>query len=175
MISPVIRSLSSKLSIALLLGMGVHAQSVRSEVFRCVDESGRAQYTNVRADVQGRNCTVVQREVSVVPANAPAPISGRAPSTASNSNVGSSGSLRVDPNTQRSRDDGRRKILEDELAQEQRSLSRAKEDLATQEQTRGGDERNYQKVLDRLKPYQEAVDRHERNISALQKEMSNLR
>ena len=40
---------------------------------------------------------------------------------------------------------------------------------------RFGDEKNYQRVLDRLKPYQDDVERHERNVAALQKELSNVR
>ncbi len=40
---------------------------------------------------------------------------------------------------------------------------------------RHGDERNYQRVLDRLKPFQEAVERHERNVAALKKELGALR
>ena len=71
---------------------------------------------------------------------------------------------RVDKDTQKSRDDGRRRILEDELFSEEKGLSDAKAKLAEQEAVRNGDEKNYQRVLDRLKPYQEAVDRHERNM-----------
>jgi hypothetical protein len=40
---------------------------------------------------------------------------------------------------------------------------------------RYGDEQNYQRVLDRLKPFQDAVERHERNIAALRKELASLR
>ena len=154
--------------------------ATQSQVYRCLDESGRAQYTNVQADTHGRQCTLVQREVSVVPANAAPPSSmrpgsaGPGPGGAGN-NARPGAFPRVDANTQRARDDGRRKILEDELAQEQRSLAKAREDLSGQEQVRNGDEKNYQRVLDRLKPYQEAVERHERNISALQKELGNMK
>jgi hypothetical protein len=43
-----------------------------------------------------------------------------------------------------------------------------------QEAVREGGEKNYQRVLDRLKPYQDSVQLHERNIDALQKEIGNL-
>ena len=82
---------------------------------------------------------------------------------------------RVDKDTQKSRDDGRRRILEDELTTEEKGLSDAKSKLAEQEGVRNGDEKNYQRVLDRLKPYQEAVERHERNVSALKRELAALR
>ncbi|MGL4408555.1 MAG: DUF4124 domain-containing protein, partial [Zoogloea sp.] len=47
--------------------------------------------------------------------------------------------------------------------------------LAEQEAVRYGDERNYQKVLDRLQPYKDKVQMHERNIEALRRELANLR
>ena len=53
-------------------------------------------------------------------------------------------------NTQKSRDGDRRRILEQELSNEQRSLEQAKRTLAEQETVRNGDEKNYQKVIDRL-------------------------
>ena len=40
---------------------------------------------------------------------------------------------------------------------------------------RTGDEKNYQRVLDRLQPYKDRVAQHERNIQAIQKELNNLR
>ena len=43
-------------------------------------------------------------------------------------------------------DTNRHRILEQELAGEQKSLESAKKDIA--DQTRGGDERNYQRVLE---------------------------
>ena len=43
------------------------------------------------------------------------------------------------------------------------------------EAIRTGDERNYQRVLDRLQPYKDKVALHERNIEALKKEIGNLK
>ena len=43
-------------------------------------------------------------------------------------------------------------------------LEQAKKALADQEAIRGGDEKNYQRVLDRLKPYQDAVTKAEQNL-----------
>ena len=56
-----------------------------------------------------------------------------------------------------------------------KNLEQAKKDLAEQEATRSGGERNYQKVLDRLQPLKDKVALHERNIEAVQKELSRLR
>jgi hypothetical protein len=40
---------------------------------------------------------------------------------------------------------------------------------------RSGDERNFQKVLERLKPYQDAVAQHEKNIQSIKQELANSR
>lgn len=82
---------------------------------------------------------------------------------------------RVDRETQRERDDGRRRILEEELAQEQELLVDAQKQLKEQESIRLGSERNYQRYLDRVQPYREAVEKHQRNVEALQRELDNLR
>ncbi len=148
--------------IVLLMAPLAQAQST---VWKCVGPDGRSQYTNVQRDTQGRNCTVVNREVSVVPGSAPKARGEAAPANFP----------RVDAETQRSRDDGRRRILEEELAAEQKQLAEARAALTGQEAVRHGDERNYQRVLDRLQPYKDAVAQHEKNVQALQKEIGNLK
>ena len=40
---------------------------------------------------------------------------------------------------------------------------------------RTGDERNYARVQDRLQPFKERVENHEKNIQALQRELANLK
>ncbi len=150
--------------------------TAQSTVWRCTEADGRAHYTNIKKETEGKTCQVVTREVSVVSGNplAAAPAATRATGTQAATATPPS-FPRVDRETQRSRDDGRRKILEDELATEEKGLLDAKAKLTEQESVRLGDEKNYQRVLDRLKPYQEAVERHERNVAALKREMSNIR
>lgn len=152
-----------------LLGVAAAAAVFQAEagtVWKCIGPDGRPQYTNVQNDTVGRNCTVVTRELSVVPA--PKPPTRATPSRSSNFPS-------VDSETQRKRDDARRRILEEELATEQERLEEARAALAEQEAVRLGNERNYQKVLDRLQPYKDAVARHEKNIEALQREIANLK
>ena len=43
-----------------------------------------------------------------------------------------------------------------------------------QEQVRTGEERNYAKVLERLQPYKDSIETHEKNIEALRRELANL-
>jgi hypothetical protein len=148
--------------LALLL-----AQPAWGDTFKCIDANGRATYTNMKEEAKGKNCTLVVREISVVPA-IPAARSGKAAASPD-------GFPKVDPATQKNRDDGRRRILEEELSGEERALVQAKEELAQQESIRTGDEKNYQRVLDRLQPYKDKVERHEKNIAALKKELSNIK
>ena len=165
----------SGFAILAVLAGGAWSQTTQNVVFRCVDDAGRPQYTNVRADTVGRQCQVVQKEITVVPsATLIKPQLALANERAGTSAVTASGT-RVDKETQKGRDSSRRKILEDELIQEQQMLSHAKNALAQQEGVRNADERNYQRVLDRLKPYQEIVDRHSRNVEALNKEIASAR
>ena len=82
---------------------------------------------------------------------------------------------KVDESTQKSRDTDRRRILENELATEQKNMEEAKKQVLEQEAVRTGDERNYQKVLDRIQPFKDKAALHERNIVAIKKEISNLR
>jgi len=140
-------------SLATPLG---HAQS---EVYKCPDASGRPTYTNVKRDTVGKNCTLVAKEVSVVPAQAP---TRATPSSASSS-------------TSATRNENRRKILESELQNEHQLLADARQKLAEQEGTRSGDERNYARVQERLKPYHQAVDQHTKNIEQLRGELDRIR
>ena len=150
-------------------GTAYAQQSGGGTVWRCLEQDGKPHYTNIKKETEGKQqCTVVTREVSVVSAPAQAPQRTAAARTPSDF-------PRVDRDTQRARDDGRRKILEDELSSEEKGLSDAKAKLAEQESLRNGDEKNYQRVLDRLKPYQDAVDRAERNVAALKRELSSLK
>jgi len=63
----------------------------------------------------------------------------------------------------------------EELAREQDALIKAREALAQQESIRLGDERNYARVLERLKPYQDEVAAHEKKITELRQDLANLR
>ena len=154
---------------ALAAALGAHAQAqAQGTVWKCVEADGRAHYTNIKKETDGKQCTVVTKEVSVV--SPPAP-----PSRSTASEKAASGFPKVDRDTQKSRDESRRRILEDELTAEEKGLIDAKAKLAAQEAVRYGDEKNYQRVLDRLKPFQDTVERHERNIAALRKELVGLR
>jgi hypothetical protein len=145
----------------------VLAAPARGDTFKCIDANGRATYTNMKDETKGKNCNVVMREISVVPAVPPARNASANPSPA--------GFPKVDPATQKNRDGARRRILEEELSGEEKALVQAKTELTEQESIRNGDEKNYQRVLDRLQKYKDEVELHEKNVEALKKELSNAK
>lgn len=140
--------------------LAVAATARADTLYKCVDTEGHATYTNQKS--AGKSCTVLSQDKPVS--------TFTPPRRASPSEF-----PKVSGEAQKSRDDDRRKILEGELATEKKSLEEAKKALAEQEAVREGGERNYQRVLDRLKPYQDSVALHQRNIAALEKELSNLK
>lgn len=53
--------------LALLLTWEGALAQVPGITYRCVDDTGRSVYTNVKEEMSDRRCTIVSREVSVVP------------------------------------------------------------------------------------------------------------
>ena len=142
----------------ILMVSGTAAAQGTTEIFKCVDGTGRPLYTSDKRDTAGKKCEVVSREINVVPSRRAAP--GSFP--------------RETPTQKMSARERQREILEKELATEREALARARQALAQQESVRSGDERNYARVLERLQPYKESVENHEKNIQALQRELANL-
>jgi len=128
-----------------------------TEIYKCTDESGRPLYTSDKRDTRGRKCELVSRQVNVVPAPAP-----RKPFPKETVSQRETAKVR------------QREILEKELAAEQQLLANAQKALEEQEAVRTGGEKNYARVLERLQPYKDSVETHQKNIEALQRELSNL-
>ena len=138
-----------------------------TEIYKCIDpQNGRPLYTSDKRETAGKKCELVSREINVVPAQKPAPIP--APSARSSF-------PRETPQAKASAKERQRDVLEGELASEPQQLDQARKALAEQEAVRYGDEKNYARVLDRLQPYKDNVDLHEKNIEALKRELSNIR
>ena len=146
----------------LALALALMAGSVRADIWECVDESGNKRFTNIRSEARG--C----RMLNVGPTNT-------VPGAKQQSRGAPPGFPRVDGETQRQRDIDRRRILEHELAAEQKLLEQARNELAVQDSMRLGSERNYQRVLDRLEPYKRKVKLHEDNIANLRRELTGGR
>ncbi len=144
--------------LAGLPAMNAHAQH---EVFKCRDEQGQITYTNDRRQAEKQKCELVSRQINVAPSKPPA--------------VRTPGFPRETPQASTNARDRQRQVLEKELVAEQQALKQAQQALAEQEAVRFGDERNYARVLERLQPYKDTVQNHEKNIQALQRELANLK
>lgn len=147
--------------VALLVQTGGPATAqARSEIYKCVDASGKASYTNDARETAGRKCQLVTTQINVAPPQNKARPNGFPRESAAD----------------RANAKGKQaEILQQELANEEANLAKAKEELAEQESVRNGDERNYARVLERLQPFKDRVETHEKNVEALKRELANQR
>jgi DNA polymerase III delta prime subunit len=146
----------------LLLALALPASA--QTIYRCTDANGGMLISNTRVD---KSCKAV-----VLPPDSSLPAPRSKPSGAA-ANPSPAGFPRVPEDAQKARDTDRKRILEQELAGEQRSLDQAQRELADQDSLRGRD--GSASALDRVQPYRDRVAQHERNIVAIQKELSGLR
>lgn len=137
-----------------------------ADIFKCVSSEGHVTYSNI-GDKRCKRLSFDTPAAAPAASSTPAKPAARAPTPQN--------FPKVDESAQRARDSDRRRILEGELDAEQKNLDQAKKDLADQEAVRYGNERNYQKVIDRLQPFKDRVALHERNIEAIRAELSRLR
>ncbi|MDP2870535.1 DUF4124 domain-containing protein [Methyloversatilis sp.] len=142
------------------------AAPATAEIYKCVDAEGHTTYTNEKSRASGCKVLVSDMPVSSVPGPAAA-----TPKPATNAGGGFPS---VSGDQQKARDSERRRILETELATETGSLEEARKALTEGEAVRLGNERNYQKYLDRIQGLKDNVALHERNVDALRKELSKL-
>jgi hypothetical protein len=147
-----------KLLILLLLGTTL--SPAYGEIYKYVDEEGRVTYSNIprkgarKLDLEPASSVPGRKRVDAAPTNFPS----------------------VDGDTQRKRDELRKKLLSEELSAEQQRLADARQALKEGEAARQGPEaRNYQKYVERVQGLKEAVTLHEKNIESLNKELAGLR
>ena len=178
--------------VALLLLASMPVQA--DVMYQCVDESGHKSFSNIKSTEKGARCTAMDLGAPIA-APAPRAPAAKTPTPAT--------FPKVDDNAQKSRDMDRRRILDSELAAEQKNLDQAKKDLAAQEESALPEERvttrqhcvpvilkdgktgqscttipggvNNGKVEERLQPFKDKIALHERNIEAIQKEIAKLR
>jgi hypothetical protein len=141
-----------------------------TEIYKCVDGTGRLTYTSEKRDTldkRYKKCQLVSREINVVPSQK------LKPSAAASRELGRF--PKETPDQVATGKGRQREILEKELAVEQTALGKARQDLAQQESVRQGNEQNYARVEERLRPFKDNIETHQKNIEALQRELSNLR
>ena len=88
--------------------------------------------------------------------------------------AGGGSGVRVDPVAQRARDSDARRILEGELRAEEEKLALMQKEFNNGQPERQGDEKNFQKYLDRVSDMRAAIARKQTDIAALQREIKKL-
>ena len=147
--------------LAALCAAGAHAQQ---PVCKYIDTAGNIVFSNLPPE-KG------YRKISCLGAEEP-----RKTSSTGKSAPTPAGFPKVDAETQRTRDDMRRKVLTDELSAEEKLLAEARKDYNSgapiplpEEQSNAA---RYQERIARLR---QAVQLHERNIEALKKELGSTK
>ncbi len=151
------------LVVALGLAAAAPARAQVETLWNCKDANGRTTLTNQKTDTAGKDCRIVQQErVTAVPAAKPA--GAKSPA----------GFPRETPADRASSKAKQKDTIEKELSQEEAMLADARKKLAEQETIRGADEKNHARVLERLRPFKDTVEVHEKNVAALKRELNNL-
>ena len=130
---------------ALVLLLACVPALVFGATYKCVDKEGRVSYS--QAPEPGKRCTTPNLpEVQVIPApSGAAQREGKA-------------ARQAEENDKPEADAGKG------LSEARKALDQARQNLAEQEAQRLGGEKNYQRYLDRLKPYQDAVKQAEERL-----------
>lgn len=146
-----------------LLAIDAGAQGV----YVCTQPNGVREYRNT-GDIRG--CRKLDTEsLSSIPAP-PAVVQAKAAAASSDQ-----GFPRVDSVVQKRRDQERLQILMDEIRDEQAKLAELKKTYQNGEPERLGSERNYAKYQERVALMKDEIQRTEKNIEALQREIGNLK
>jgi hypothetical protein len=166
---PLPRPVLFSLSIALGAGVPVYSfAQAGTSIYMCVDEHGRRTATNVRSEMKGKKC---ERQAD---GPLPAP-SGTRPKPKPAAASSPPDFPKVGAEAQKARDDIRQQVLADELANEQKLLDKANQELAEGKAPRNGEDSSSPKRLDRISDLEKSVQRHQKNVESLQREIGNLK
>lgn len=125
-----------------------------------------ARERNCRS-IEGAPITVIQGRPRVATLPAPGQAAGAAPASRPTD-------TRVEAAAQRSRDSDARRILSEEVRREEERLAALMRDFNNGEPERRGDERNYQRYLDRVAEMKAAILRKEADIASIKRELGKL-
>ena len=168
------RAVGLGLSITLLAPVPVAAQA--GAVYRCPGPP--VLYTDALSteEARDRGCRTIEgAPITVIQATKPRPVTAVAGAGAgSGASAARSGEGKVDPAAQRQRDGDARRILAAELKREEDKLVVQRRDYNNGEPERRGEERNFQRYLDRVADMKAGIARTESDIAALKREMTKL-
>ena len=164
----------------LLIGSGLPlpglAQAGANAVYRCPGPS--VLYTDALSaeEARSRGCRTIEgAPITIIQVTKPRAAAGAPPASGNGGAAASRpGDNRIDPQAQRQRDSDARRILENELQREEEKLAALKRDYSNGEPERRGDERNFQKNLDRAALMKSNLVRSESDIAAIRREIAKL-
>lgn len=167
-----LHSIVRRLALLAVLGASATAHA-DGKIYRCSDAEGHKEYTDLK---KNNNCTLLDLP-GVITAPVPKPAGAtRSTAPAWSAPVTTPGDFpRVDSAQQKARDGDRRDILQDELKSEEHKLAELKLEFNGGEPERNGNERNYAKYQERVAQLKENINRTEKNIEALKREMGPAR
>lgn len=157
---------------ALFLLLALAGGAAHAQVYRCPGPP--VLYTDALTpkEAQDKGCRTIEgTPITVLQTGRPRPAVA---SAASGAAARTPGDGRVDPAQQKSRDDERRKVLETELRASEQRLADLQREYQGGQPERRGDERNYQKYLDRVAELKAGIARQEADIQALKREIGKL-
>jgi hypothetical protein len=138
--------------------------SAYAEIYKYVDENGQVTFT----DVYRRGAKRLD-----VPSG-PQGLTGK-PQKRASLNPSPANFPRIDAATQRKRDDIRRQVLQDEIASERKNVDDARRQLALGSRLQVGERATDSTYASRVARLRAAIEQHEQNVSAIQRELSNLK
>ncbi|OWQ93928.1 hypothetical protein CDN99_02780 [Roseateles aquatilis] len=161
------RGAPSRWAVALLTVVAAGSASAQAVVYRCPGPP--VLYTDAMTpkEAADKGC----RSIEGTPITVFSPVKPKAPVVSAS---GTQGELRVDPKDQRVRDDDRRRVLEQELREAESRLAKLQQEYNNGQPERRGDERNYQKYLDRTAELKASVARQESDVQAIKRELGKL-
>jgi hypothetical protein len=152
----------------LILTVAAGYAHAQSDVYLCMGENGSKEYKNTG---DTKRCKKVD-----LPGITMIPSPKKPVQTASTRPASSPVDFpKVEGGTQKARDNDRKQILQDEMKSEEQKLANLKKEFNYGEPERRGDERNYVKYQERVAAMKEELDRTEKNIQALRREIDNMK
>ncbi len=158
------------LSITLLAPQPAAAQA--GAVYRCPGPP--VLYTDALSadEARERGCRTIEgAPITVIQAPKPRPATA---ATGNGASAARPGEGKIDPAAQRQRDSDARRILEAELKREEDKLIVQKREYNNGEPERRGEERNFQRYMDRVAEMKAGMARTESDIAALKREIAKL-
>lgn len=170
--NPIMRRLEVSLA-AVLSVMAAGTALAQGQVYRCPGNN----FTNALSpkEAETRGCKVVEGgNVTVVQSSRPPAPATTAKAPAAAPPAARPADTRVSESEQRARDSDARRILENELKREEEQLASLQKEFNNGEPERRGDERNYQKYLDRVADLKATIARKESDIASIKRELAKL-